>query len=282
MTVKSGDRLHSGFTLIELLVVISVIAMLLAILLPSLAAARNEAYKTVELTAARQLNLAVTMYADANNQYYIRARQTGLTSGSYINVDGQPITDLNAEEARRYTCRLAAYVGHHFKGILYVNDGVKNMEDIYRASLIPSFGLNSEFVAGLERSSVDTDHLPDWTGQTSHRPTVDAATPSGLIDLVSARYYNSVGALEYPGYYAVFAPRNANIGGNVDWLTQDFDRFGYAAKNWGQVDPRYRGAAVVGYCDGHANAMKLDALRDMRLWSDQARRANDPDYDPIP
>ncbi|MGE4285261.1 MAG: type II secretion system protein [Phycisphaerae bacterium] len=58
-----------AFTLIELLVVISIIAMLMAILMPALSKAREQAKKIVCGNHYRQQSLGVTMYAESNNSY---------------------------------------------------------------------------------------------------------------------------------------------------------------------------------------------------------------------
>lgn len=62
---RAGLALRSGagFTLIELLVVVGIVAMLLAIMAPTLSAARAQARKTVCASNLRQLGLAATMYA---------------------------------------------------------------------------------------------------------------------------------------------------------------------------------------------------------------------------
>ena len=66
-----------AFTLIELLVVIAIIAVLMAILFPSLRRARDQARYVVCQTHLKGLGLTITMYTDDNNGYTYNPRNDG-------------------------------------------------------------------------------------------------------------------------------------------------------------------------------------------------------------
>ena len=79
-----------GFTLIELLVVISIIAVLIGLLLPSLGAARQTAESLKCLTQVRTMATAVQAYATENADLY-PARRDGAAG-----IDGWPTTLLSS------------------------------------------------------------------------------------------------------------------------------------------------------------------------------------------
>jgi prepilin-type N-terminal cleavage/methylation domain-containing protein len=68
--IQSKKCNQAGFTLIELLVVISIIAILMAIMMPALGKAREQAKKTVCITRNRQWAIATISYAAANDDNF--------------------------------------------------------------------------------------------------------------------------------------------------------------------------------------------------------------------
>ena len=72
-----------AFSLIELLVVIAVIGILAALLLPSLARAKEKGRQTYCINSVHQQSLAVLMYADDNHDF--------LPPTAYENTDGDEV-----------------------------------------------------------------------------------------------------------------------------------------------------------------------------------------------
>ncbi|MFB3893305.1 MAG: type II secretion system protein [Phycisphaerae bacterium] len=80
--MSAPRRRHAAFTLIELLVVIAIIALLVSILVPSLQKAREMARRTMCSGNEHNLYLAVSLYAEANNQYYPARAQNQADAGA--------------------------------------------------------------------------------------------------------------------------------------------------------------------------------------------------------
>src|SRR4051812_20540406 len=64
-----GRQRNSAFTLVELLVVIGIVVVLIALLLPSVAKARQAAQRVECLSNLRQVAMSVRMYAMGNRDH---------------------------------------------------------------------------------------------------------------------------------------------------------------------------------------------------------------------
>src|SRR5262245_25655805 len=84
-----------GFTLIELLVVIAIIALLAALLLPSLARAKEHARRAKCVSNLKQVSLGIKLFAQDREGYYPWHTDT-IEGGTYGPTAGQAWLNFSA------------------------------------------------------------------------------------------------------------------------------------------------------------------------------------------
>ncbi len=254
----------TGFTLIELLVVIAIIAILASLLIPGLAQAKRKTRMIEEMSGARQLLMAVQVYADDNDD---AAFPGYLPDPSARDDRGEPVPfPINA----RYPWRLTPYLGQSMEALYTAENrarlrAMRSLDRklyVYSASVYPSLGINSYFIGGN-----DTEFPAAQANERFGEATVvtrlgQMRRPSSLLGFLSAR--SAVSGPEAHGYFQVLPPRLTTRRWAPRWSAD------LPAGDWGFVAPRYDKKAVAGAMDGHVSALGLAALQDMNHWCNTA------------
>ena len=79
---------QNGFTLVELLVVISIIAMLLAVLMPALRKVKQSARQVFCQSQLKQLTVAWILYLNENDQNFFQRQNANLNYGGWRGIKG--------------------------------------------------------------------------------------------------------------------------------------------------------------------------------------------------
>ncbi|MCC6581689.1 MAG: prepilin-type N-terminal cleavage/methylation domain-containing protein [Phycisphaeraceae bacterium] len=228
-------RKAHGFTLIELLVVISIIALLIAILLPSLKQARDRARQTACGSQLHQLGLYVSMYAADHKDWFPPVSDdssvgwnTYLVKSGYIPGAALSIGPVNA---RQYLCpgSQVRYSGSEY------------------------------YVYGQYGMSGRLGYAGSWTiHRVRMADTVNASRKVMLMDFGNT---NALDAhLGSPQIYVYYAPGNS---GNtaVNWI--DGTVTGIIAD---AVYGRHLGGVNVTYVDGHVQGTVAAALNNYNVY----------------
>ena len=112
-----------GFTLIELLVVVAIIAVLVAILLPTLQKAREHSIRILCIANLNQFGQAITMYANENNEYVSPAWAGPGEHASIAGAAGYFYQKHYVLSPKLYLCPASPFKGKYDMATIKTIDG---------------------------------------------------------------------------------------------------------------------------------------------------------------
>jgi prepilin-type N-terminal cleavage/methylation domain-containing protein/prepilin-type processing-associated H-X9-DG protein len=207
-----------GFTLIELLVVVAIIAVLVALLLPGLASARDRAKLVVCTNNLKQIHTAYMMYAQENNDWVVHFACWPPFSEYQYNYD--------------WSSYIAKYVGlppDDAQGVALIASSQRDRTvfDCPNAAGAYSFSINTNVAGGSRGVHRLADEIrPEYTMRIGERgPARDGQTNDWLINSGICNYNNVVGALSqltsrhYGGGNYLFCD------GHTEWVRAELYRW---------------------------------------------------------
>jgi prepilin-type N-terminal cleavage/methylation domain-containing protein/prepilin-type processing-associated H-X9-DG protein len=199
---KDQRTKHAGFTLIELLVVISIIALLIAILLPALGAARKSARMTQCLSNMRQWGIAQAAHAADNKDIL---PQTG--NGGQNTLEGTWYNEL------------PDYIGFPSYGEVFPGTPV-NLQEVYDTASIwfcPSRADEGSFLSGSAKNAFHYGMNTVLNGTGSLGPQTDI----DFLPLARIKKPSNVVFLSEPYNNQPYVVPNSGIGsqsgGNLEY-----------------------------------------------------------------
>jgi len=234
-TNRENASFLKGFTLIELLVVISIIALLIALLIPVLRAAKERGQRAVCLSNLRQLTLAWITYAEEND--------SKIVLGSPFTISGHTRGWLG--RAFIFPESRSELIADPNKGALW--PWIRDV-DIYRCPRgLKGHAATYATVSAARGHLVEGTYMP-YTSGTSITAAFGKCVGSTVLRLTRLTDIVSPGA----GQRAVFIDQRQTPFGNYFYVN-------YLYPEWRQHSPppkHHSGGVTISMADGHAEYWK--------------------------
>ena len=175
MRQRINRERNQAFTLVELLVVIGIIAILVAILLPVLGKAREQAYRTQCQSNLRQIYNADIMYMNAQGGWHVPAWTGGSDMIVYANPDGSSVNVWTANRDFRKALNIAVF-----------EDPATNVNMAKARSFLPKSRLCPSMVRGFGDSATDPKTGLEYVVDYSYGMNVQGVDLPPALDSVRA------------------------------------------------------------------------------------------------
>ena len=246
---RTNTSLARGFTLIELLVVIGIIAILAALLLPALAAAKEKANRASCMNNVKQLTLGANIYATDSNDYW-----------PPVYLAAHAYNQVTAEHYARYIYTdPAGAISNKVPNTITVNQAFQNLGYLYPMKLAGDGGV---YFCPSYNAKPNSP-----LGAQAYSPLLTTTTGG---EVRSSYCWNCWASLTSPNIRRY--QKLSDIKGGVKCLVNEFFMPGGTSPASAVLDPmqmahdRYR-MLVVGYSDFSVQSIKITGQMMSDAWS---------------